>query len=624
MNDSITLYTLFSYYGIAILYLLLTFIVGKMIRLVLLQIKEAISAFSLLCNILTGWVTLVTFYSIVVTQGKTVNVLFLVLFILYFVFSKKDYWGQDKIPVTDHNSQWWIYILLIAFFAFGIFLFQVDRIMDWQTGMFQELYGDFCYNIKLTQFLNLGFENRHLTCNFVRDVAPMPYHYFEMWTTAMIYKPLGLIAGVCHMVTTPVICTSVMMLCLVSIWERNRRLNRLALISVLGCFFLMDIIQLLEQIHPRLTVSCTYLLGLPRAMPSIIWILFLFVLYYYDKKKEAFYVLLSIPILTLVPAVAVLGVLGLLLLKEVIQKKQIIWSLCIPYGLFALLYASYVAFSQGDHMGGEPFHWGLLRLYITQPVIYFLAYLHCFIVLWLINRDFLKSKIKTFGWSLIFLFLVTETFSVFLRAYNYDATQFTSGSIPYFLFALYTTSFLYIVSKSKINTKLTFLVCAFVFLNICLSYHVYGRPFPVNNQGRELYIKEVLDVLPNQKEYRIGVYADESQKADNMVCGLVDGIAYPDFLDTYLNGVWHYAINKGSWDIRSDWDKTPFRDYYTKQKASSSYISDDEIRMNFIKENAIEYVRIYKSATPSECFLSNLSMIAEDQKSGERFYKVIE
>ena len=144
----------------------------------------------------------------------------------------------------------------------------------------------------------------------------------------------------------------------------------------------------------------------------------------------------------------------------------------------------------------------------------------------------------------------------------------------------------------------------------------------MNNSARSTYITEVLNALPMQEEYKIGGYIGELQQADNMVCGVVDAVACPDFLDTYLNGVWHYAINKGSWDVRSDWDKTPFRDYYAKSKFQSSDMSDDEIRINFIKDSGIEYVRIYKGANPSKWFLSHLTLLASDEKSGECFYKV--
>lgn len=623
MNIPVTFYTLLPYYGVALLYLLATYCVGRIIRSLTFKVKESISAYSIMCNMLLGWAILVTGYSIVMTHGKTVNVLFLVLFGLYLIFRKRAFKEETSVvEINPHRSEWWKYILFTCIIAFALFLFQVDKIMDWETGMFQELYGDFCYNIKLTQFLNLGFENRFLGYNFFKEIAPMPYHYFEMWTTAMTYKPLGLIAGVCHMVTTPVICVTLISLCFVAVWERNKKLSWFGLLCIVGCILMMDLIPILSKIHPRLTVQGTYLLGQPRAMPSILAILFCFVLYFYNRKGEAYYVLLAIPILTLVPAVAVLGTLGLLLLFKIIREKRIDWNLCLPYGIFSLLFTLYIATSQGDHMGGEPFHVGLLRLYITQPVIYFLAYLHCLLILWLIDRNRLKQIFSKLSRSIFFLFLSTETFSIFLRGYNYDASQFTSGSIPYFLFALYTTFFLCVISSMAFSKLHYFVVFCFLFLNVGLGIFVYSKPYPVNNSARSTYITEVLNALPMQEEYKIGGYIGELQQADNMVCGVVDAVACPDFLDTYLNGVWHYAINKGSWDVRSDWDKTPFRDYYAKSKLQSSDMSDDEIRINFIKDSGIEYVRIYKGANPSKWFLSHLTLLASDEKSGECFYKV--
>lgn len=652
MDLPVTIYTLLPYYFVALLYLSVIYFVGKMIRKFIFKVNESVSAYSILCNALTGWATLVTAYSCVMTHGKTVNVLFLVLLGLYLVFAKKSF--KEEVfqkKIEPCRSECWKYILFVCTVAFALFLFQSDKIVDWKTGMFYELFGDFCYNIKLTQFLNLGFENRFLGYNFFKEIAHMPYHYFEMWTTAMTYKPLGLVAGVCHMVTTPVICVTLMALCFVAVWERNKKLSWFGVLCIIGCILMMDLIPILSKIHPRLTVGCTYLLGQPRAMPSILAILFCFTLYFYNRKGDAYYVLLAIPILTLVPAVAVLGTLGLLLLSKTIRERRIDWNICLPYGIFSLLFTLYVATSQGDQMGGEPFHVGLLRLYITQPVIYFLAYLHCLLIIWLLDKDKLKDVLGKLTRSIFFLFLATETFSIFLRGYNYDASQFTSGSIPYFLFALYTTLFLYVVASparggrekktvallignspaSLFEIRHLYVLC-FIFLNIGLGFFVYSKPFPVKNSGRSAYIKEVLRALPMQKEYKIGGYIGESQrtgsnisdsqKTGNIVSGVVDAVACPEFLDTYLNGVWHYAINKGSWEVRSDWDKTPFRDYYAKMKKLSSEMSDDEIRINFIRDSGIEYVRIYKSANPSDWFLSHLTLLASDEKSGECFYKV--
>lgn len=620
-----TIGALLPYYFVSIAYLFLIWIIGKLIRKYLFHISEPLSAFSILCNSLVGWVTLVTIYSVVVTKGKTVNLLFIVLSFLYCWQQKKYISTTDtSIKVCPYCSNVYVYLLLIFVFSCAAFLFHIDKIFDWQTGMFDELFGDFCYNIKLTQFLNLGFENRYLGYNFYKDIAPMPYHYFEMWTTAMIYPTFGLIAGICHMVTTPVICVVLMVFCFIAVWEHNRKLSIWGLLCVIGCFLTMDILPLLSQIHPRLTVSTTYLFGLPRAMPSILAILFCFVLYFYQRKKEAYHVLLAIPVLTLVPSVAVFGTIGLCLLMNVLHKKRIDWSLCLPYLCLLILFALYVISSQGDNLGGERFHIGLLRLYITQPIIYFLAYFHCILLLWWLDRPYFINMVKQISSVLLFLFLTTETLSIFLRAYNYDATQFTSGSIPYFLFALYTTSLLYTTSKANLSAKKYQVIGLYLILNIGLSAYVYSRPFPVMHTGRTDYIQKVLQALPKQETYRIGGYIGENQQAANMVGGVVDGVACPDFLDTYMNGVWHFAVNKGSWDVRSDWDKTPYRDYYAEKKSLFPTITDDEIRIAFIQDAKIEYIRIYKSADPTDWFLSHLQLLAEDERSGERFYRVQE
>ena len=623
MDTPITIGALLPYYFVSIAYLLIIWMIGKLIRRYLFHSKESISAFSILCDSIVGWVALVTVYSIVLTQGKTVNLLFVVLAIIY-CWQRKKCISNTAVSVKDNPycSNKYVYPFLIIVFSCAAFLFQIDKIFDWQTGMFDELYGDFCYNIKLTQFLNLGFENRYLGYNFYKEIAPMPYHYFEMWTTAMIYPTFGLIAGVCHMVTTPVVCVVLMLLCFVAVWEHNRKLSVWGFLCIIGCFLTMDLIPLLVKIHPRLTVATTYLLGLPRAMPSILAILFCFVLFYYQRKKEAYYALLAIPILTLVPSVAVFGTVGLSLLVDTIHKKRIDWTVCFPYMCLLILFALYVLSSQGDHMGGESFHIGLLRLYITQPIIYFLAYLHCIVLLWLLDRCYFIKIVKSVSLVLFFLFLTTETLSIFLRAYNYDATQFTSGSIPYFLFALYTTSLLYIISKTNLSARKYQVIGFYLILNIGLSVYVYSRPFPVMHTGRTAYIQKVLRALPKQETYRIGGYIGENQQADNMVGGVVDGVACPEFLDTYMNGVWHFAVNKGSWEVRNDWDKTPYRDYYAEKKSLYPTMTDDEIRIAFIQDSKIEYIRIYKSAKPSDWFLSHLQLLAEDEGSGERFYQV--
>ena len=104
IDSPITLYKLLPYYFIALLYIFLTYIVGKAMRSIIFRIKEPLSAFSILSNVLIGWVTLVTFYTVIMTHGKTVNLLFFVLFTLYLLFRKKNYFNESQVPIIIYNT----------------------------------------------------------------------------------------------------------------------------------------------------------------------------------------------------------------------------------------------------------------------------------------------------------------------------------------------------------------------------------------------------------------------------------------------------------------------------------------------------------------------------------------
>ena len=100
-------------------------------------------------------------------------------------------------------------------------------------------------------------------------------------------------------------------------------------------------------------------------------------------------------------------------------------------------------------------------------------------------------------------------------------------------------------------------------------------------------------------------------------------------MDYYHNAIYHYSINAGKYEeqffltYRADGTaSTPYKDYYFEQKKQTPDISDDAIRLGFIATHHIEYIRIFKDASPTDYFLSHLTLWAEDEVSGERFYAV--
>jgi hypothetical protein len=492
--------------------------------------------------------------------------------------------------------------------------------------MWRPYFYDLDYYAKLSQYLNLGYENGFLEYNFFKYIAPSPYHYFELWTNAMFYKIYGLNAVVFYMISMPMIFCTLIFTALLAILEVRKKITPTYILLAFIGLLLVDVVPYLTEIFPVIRNGVARL-NYPKFLPIYLFLLASVVLYMYRRKQEAYYVLLSIPILNIISTFAVWGSIGIFLLIDTYKKHTVSWKYWLPFLSVVLLYFIYVL--QSPTLASsyrESFHWGLLRLYITQPIVYLLLYGHFIISLFFLNRKYIQAFIR----KKIFLFFVVcfsaITASILMRSYSGDASQFAMCSLPIFMYVSVVVLFLLIITGTeftRIKKNLLFCFCGIALL---ISFDVYKRDFFPVRPVRYEYEAKILSQLPSdKKEYRIGFYIGENGafgRVGNYVSGVVDAVTIPDILDYYYNNVYHYSINKGNQKAQYANEHTPFRDYYEKRKSELPDISDDEIRIDFIKENQIEYIRTFISAAPSDEFLSHLSLIAEDAATGQQFYKV--
>jgi hypothetical protein len=367
------------------------------------------------------------------------------------------------------------------------------------------------------------------------------------------------------------------------------------------------------------------LLESPKLLPIFLFLFTSIVLFLYNQKREAYYTLIIIPVLNIISLVAIWGTTGIFLLVDMVKKRKINWKYWIPFAGIVFFYFIYIFQGNSRSSGGEDFHLGLLRLYITQPIVYLLAYIHIIALLFLLDKKKVWSIVKKIYPVVSIAFFLPMTVSIFMRSYNYDATQFVTGIITVIIYAIVAVIFLTTVASIQLTQKRKVILFFFCGLSLLMSMDAYKRYIRKNIWPFE-YESVILKQIPSsQKEYRIGFYIGKNVtlgKGGNYVSGIVDAVTIPDVLDYYYNNVYHYSINKGDNDVQYTTDTTPFRDYYTKMKSEFPNISDDEIRINFIKENQIEYIRIFQGASPSDEFLSHLSLLAEDVITGQRFYVV--
>jgi hypothetical protein len=626
LNLPVSVGTLSLYYGAVIFSLFIVYGVGWLIKLYLFKIRDRISAFSILTCSVLGLTSIIVISSIIWTKGVTANWILVVLFLLYVCYRKKEK-GIAK-SIQYHSSPIWKYAVVIFLINVVFFCYSAYRIIDFEHGMFCPYSFDLDYYAKLSQYLTMGYENGLLEYNFFKYIAPQPYHYFELWTNVILYKTFGLNATVSFMIALPMFFNTLIYVALLAVMESRKKLTFTYLSLAFVGLLLADIIPYLTEILPLIKGNAVRL-NFPKYSSIFLFVLTSVVLFLYGRKQEAYYILLSVPILNIVPIMAVWGAIGFFLLVDIYKKHAITWKYWAPFISMVFLYFLYVLQSPSRNTSlfyGEPFHWGLLRLYITQSILYLLAYLHFIVLLFFLNKKRLLNMSRKIAPIFFVLCFLTISASILMRPYNYDATQFVTGSIPVFMYVFLVVTFLQTVVSVKLTRVGKVFLSCFCGISMLISCDAYRRDFepwaPVFHDYNQKVLREV---PPGREEYRIGFYIGESVSVGNggnSVSGVVDAVTIPDILDYYYNNVYHYTINKREHSAQNLPEQTPFSDYYRTQKMNSPNISDDEIRVDFIKENAIEYIRIYKSASPSDWFLSKLTLLIEDKTSGERFYKV--
>jgi len=624
MNFPIHPLSLALYYVAPILLLLIFYFVGHITLRLLFKKAYPISAFSILLCCITGLMTSITIWSLIVTKGYTVNLIVLLLFILFIWFKDKNS-AQNDINQATYKSKIKTYLILIALLNLVMFSFFLIRITDFENGFCRPYFSDFNWYAKISQYMSLGFENKRFELNLVRDVTAQPYHYMELWVNVIMYKIFGLNALVTYTVSLPMLFNTLIFIALLAVVEIRKTLNLQYILFAFVALFMADILKYLPFIKGWMP-----LLESPKLLPIFLLLLFSYLLYKYDKKYSAYIILLSLPLFNVITIVSIYGTIGIILLFNTIKKRTINRSYWTPYLTVVFLSIIYQLHAETDVIEfTEKFHWGLFRLYFTQPIVYFISYIQILLLIFLLDKQML---IKTFNKIWIYMliaFIISMTMSIFMRSYNYNATQFVTGIITVVVFLIVVVMFLNTMTSLKNLSKRNFIITtSFCILSVLIGIDNYKKTTRNQSWAYEYEQNIRMTIHDELKEgCRIGFWYDEydtmEQTNKNYGCGEVDGITIPDVLDYYYNNIYHFSVNKSddSFPVNPS-ISTPYKDYYKKLKAQRPDISDDMIRISFIRDNQIAYIRVFKNANPSDYMLANLELIAEDNLTGERFYKV--
>jgi hypothetical protein len=183
---------IFQYYGYLLLFTLLTYLLGKSIRL-FARLKTYFFA-DTFYSLLLGSAVLSTSYAVVLTAGKTVHIFFIFLGLAWYFYHKK----QPAILISQAYS--WQKNRLSYCAALGVvlsLLFAWETCFLFKTGDYAYLtqYKDISYYSLLADYLSIsGCENRMKYYNEFDPATykyPQLYHYFTLWNTAIASKMFG-------------------------------------------------------------------------------------------------------------------------------------------------------------------------------------------------------------------------------------------------------------------------------------------------------------------------------------------------------------------------------------------------------------------------------------------------
>jgi hypothetical protein len=623
---------IYSYFVI-IFSVLLFYFAGDMLLKHVLRISLPVSARRIFASSFTGMFTAVLCYSIIQTAGYTSSLLFIPLLGFYFYFVKRKQPVRPANAATETKKSVYVFLgysLLVSSLLYLLFCYaNLDGLHH-----FRPVEGDdYSYGI-LSQYLNRGYENMAFSKNFWLHSSHYPYHYFEIWLSALLYKTFQLNAVWTFSMILPTVLYTIIFWGLMSIVERYKKLT---LLTVGICFILLFtteisiILSLFE--HSPFPYPCQYCSGLilTKVAPVSLFFLVVTLLLIYKKHTEALLVALSMPIVSFVMTPVVFAVTGYLILKDSIRRRGVKWEYIIPYAVSLCLFVVYILLRESE--GGRnlslldkfpPLGEMKLRLFITNPFNTGIRYIFPIVFILLVTfKRFLKFC-KRYGVEIFLFFMASTFFSVVFRPIMADAAQFST--VPYYgIFNVLLPSLMLYYWKNGCiqGEKIKKAALLFVFvtgysLNVTTVISFFSNNRYLSSAERLKYEDLAVKNIQSGKIY-VGIIRDGEELSEWSNVNIASQNYLHSFLDAYKNNVVYYSMVIGTRGIT---EETAFSALFKEAQSRNPLLAQDDFRIDFIRQTGINYILVYPGGE-IPCNLSDkLQLMAKNTETGECFYRL--
>ncbi|WP_338765367.1 hypothetical protein WAF17_01495 [Bernardetia sp. ABR2-2B] len=611
--------TYILHFGLVLLFLIVFILVGSLVRsLFFKKNKLSIYLVDIFPNLFMGLVIVVTFFSLFITQLKSINFLFLVVG-LGFLYDRNSFLQLD-FSAYEHKNHKYVFLLFFIF----IFSLLFHSIYQYNYEIFTAYRWDDIFYANLAYHIaEQGLENTSHVANLVNEnISLNYYHYFELWLTSFFFKfsDQNIITLFILYTSTVIIFSAFLALYYFLVTEvKLSSIQLSALLFILG-FISITTFPFYENIfgHSLFYGIKNIFLGHDESIniKSTLLLLPICIGLQFLRKNYLFFTAIIISVLTVFSVVMLpfafistsLLVLYALLKSREELKKIVIYSF-VFYTFFIAFYYFQGALSGNTQTVSFSIYKELyfrtrITLSLTIKVFIYFAPYFILIILFCKKNIFLKEK------RVIILYLIVVASTAFMATFFYKQINYLQiANLINYNF----TKIIIIYLLAKIITveaklwKSIVLISSTIVLTIIVSSwmfnHLYFDKTFIDDKKFEKQVKVFFKQESNIDSY-FGVYISTPTKLDpyNIVSIYNSPFVY---ISTIQSGVSllslsHIDIPNPTKDpidslnfeigLRSD----PFYKFIQKQKQQDVFKSLNQSRYDFITQYRPYFIAVKK------------------------------
>lgn len=612
--------TIVFYFFVVLLVLLVSLITGRVLRTLINKIDKDFSFFTAFVDIVVGLTFLVSIYSIVKTGLKSTGWIYLLLLFWYL--------RKYKTPVKQKLS-YKKFLWIIPVFTIPFFLLYLSSVFDFQSKSYTDTFVDWHFYSKTVQFMNLGFESTNQFDNVLFGLSPTPYHYYELWISAVISGFFNIPAQISVTVITPTILAVISLLGVISLFDKFSYkviVYAFLILSVSPTSFFSSLLSKVGLAVDFFGVHAETLFAYHKLLPALIFSLLALNHYIVNDKKQIIVSLLFLPLANIIFLPIVFPAMFFVILvlrKEFFKRSVFSKSDFLLLVIYILAFGIFYKFLWIASPVKTELKFYELSNYVhtLQRAFVLIVYIFPFALLpFLVGARSVTSNSNFILFLLLSLFL-SLTASVFMAG-NYDGIQFFTNTIV--LVVLVFCAFLFV--KYTGERKAVFYILTFLLLSSAF-YSVKYLVTAKHNQLEKNFENKVLAEfgINNEEIINCGFIHSKEYYAGYELRVVSKVFVVGGVFDSYRNGLFtigmsdftalDYSQNSNSRNkkmLLSRVEEGTFYKYVQNQKLNGTFVSVEDSQLSFAEICNLKYLYVQNNATLPEVFSDKITLVAKE------------